>query len=179
MNDNTTGLTAERWARIKTALADYGGLTREEGKLLVDRIDQLERRCNELLESEAYAAGVIELLRGMVDGEAFDICEEFTEQRHSSVAPIVTVRRERDEARTALDDASKDHRIPMYWRRWRGEKMRADRAESALERVRGDEFAEKIAHAIECCGAIPRGDAEQGAADILALIRDETGDGSE
>ena len=112
-----------------------------------DRIEQLERRRDELLESEAYAAGIIELLRGMVDGEAFDICEEFTEQRHSPVAPITTVRQERDEAR------------------------------AALERVMTGDFAEKITHAIECCGAVPRGDAEQGAAAILALIRDETGEG--
>lgn len=44
MSDNTTGLTAERFERIKLSLSDYGGLTREEGMLLVARIEQLEQR---------------------------------------------------------------------------------------------------------------------------------------
>ena len=104
------------------------------------RIKQLERRCDELLESEAYAAGVIELVRGMVDGEAFDVCEEFTEQRHSSVAPIVTVRRERDEARAALDDVAADpgHKAAKYWKWWQREKARADRAERARDEARAE-----------------------------------------
>ena len=110
-----------------------------------DRIKQLERRRDELLESEAYAAGIIELLRGMVDGEAFDVCEEFTEQRHSSVAPITTVRRERDEARAEVEQAHadmstrwehSDHLGAKYHRLWIRDKQRAEKAEAALDRVR-------------------------------------------
>ena len=48
--DTTTGrpgLTAERFERIKLALSDYGGLTREEGMFLVRELAQLERERDE------------------------------------------------------------------------------------------------------------------------------------
>ena len=122
MSDTTTGLTAT-YGHGSITLTLYQGSGRvgvvQRGENAVmdvvdlldfatdvaavygqdDSITELERKYAAALENEAFAAGIIELLRGMVDGEAFDVCEEFTEQRHSPVSPITTVRRERDEAR--------------------------------------------------------------------------------
>lgn len=66
--------------------------------------EYVERERDEARAEAHYAAIIIDEVRGMVDGEAFTICEDFSNQWNSPVSPVDQLIRERDEARAALTE---------------------------------------------------------------------------